>query len=77
MRSLQLAFNEHLGHSVSDELSRVRLEHAKRLLRETDLKLDSVAHESGLGNAKCLCQVFRAAFGETPTDYRDGARANR
>lgn len=74
-RSLQSAFKEHLGHSVSDELSRVRLEHARRLLRETDLKLESVAHESGFGNAKYLCQVFRAAFGETPTGYRDGARA--
>lgn len=70
-RSLQNLFKQHVGCTVSEELSRVRLNHAARLLRETDLKLDSVAHESGLRSAKYLCEVFRAAFQTTPATYRE------
>lgn len=70
-RSLQNLFKQHVGCTISEELSRVRLAHAARLLRETDLKLDSVAHESGLRSAKYLCEVFRAAFQTTPATYRE------
>jgi LacI family transcriptional regulator len=70
-RSLQLLFKETVGCTISEELSRLRLMHAVRLLRDTDLKLESVAHESGLRTAKYLCEVFRPAFNLTPTAYRD------
>lgn len=74
-RTLQTLFKQHVGRTVSEELSRVRLEHASRLLRETDLKLESVAHESGLRSAKYLCEVFRAEYDMTPATYRERARA--
>jgi LacI family transcriptional regulator len=74
-RSIQSAFRELVGCTISDELSRLRLAHASRLLRETDLKLESVAHESGLTSAKYLCDVFRASFNLTPTEFRESERA--
>jgi LacI family transcriptional regulator len=74
-RSIQSAFREHVGRTISEELSRLRLGRASTLLRETDLKLDSIAFESGLTSAKYLCSVFRAAFQQTPTEYREAARS--
>jgi LacI family transcriptional regulator len=74
-RSLQGAFKQFTGCTISDELARLRLFHAARLLRETDLKLESIAHESGLSNAKYLCEVFRPAFHTTPNAYREAHRA--
>lgn len=76
-RSLQTLFKEHVGCTVSEELSRLRMEHALRLLRETDLKLSSVATEAGLRNAKYLCEVFRESFGITPTEYRKAQQEER
>lgn len=71
VRSLQTAFKAEMGYSLSDELSRLRLKEASRLLRDTDLKLESVALESGFGTASYLCRVFRKHFGETPSRYRE------
>ena len=76
-RSLQSAFKENVGCIISDELARLRLSHAARLLRETDLKLESVAQESGLRSAKYLCEVFRPAFGATPSGYREEQRRRK
>jgi transcriptional regulator GlxA family with amidase domain len=74
-RVLQSAFKEHVRGTVSDELARLRLSHAARLLCETDLKLGSVAQEAGLRNAKYLCEVFRPAFDATPAAYREARRS--
>jgi LacI family transcriptional regulator len=76
-RSLQSAFKDIVGCTISHELARLRLAHAARLLRETDLKLESVAYESGLRSAKYLCEVFRPAFQTTPATYRATQRAKR
>jgi LacI family transcriptional regulator len=74
-RSLQGSFKQTVGCTISEELARLRLAHAARLLRETDLKLESVANESGLSSAKYLCEVFRPAFHTTPAAYRESHRA--
>ena len=71
VRSLQTAFKAEMGHPLSEELSQLRLKEASRLLRDTDLKLESVALESGFGTASYLCRVFRKHFGETPSRYRE------
>jgi LacI family transcriptional regulator len=73
-RVLQSAFKEHVRRTMSDELARLRLSHAARLLCETDLKLESVAREAGLRNAKYLCEVFRPAFDATPSAYREASQ---
>ena len=68
--SLERGFRKVLGRSPHDELLRVRLEGARRLLSETDLKLSAVAHRSGFRHVQRLCERFRAAFGETAGRFR-------
>jgi len=75
--TLERGLRKVLGRSPADELLRVRLDGAKRLLEETDLKLSAVAQRSGFRHAQRLCERFRAAFGETPGRYRKRARRRR
>ncbi len=67
-------FKRLVGHSPRTEIHRARLVTATRLLRDTGLKLDAIAFESGLGNAKKLCDIFAEHYGMTPTAWRSKGR---
>jgi AraC family transcriptional activator FtrA len=47
-----------------------RVRHARRLLETTDLGIDRIASESGLGSAANLRTHFQRVVGTTPTAYR-------
>ena len=69
-RSLEMRFRKAVGRTIHEELQRVRLERAKRLLLETDLPIPSVAEAAGFASPSYLGQVFRRTFGVTPARYR-------
>lgn len=73
-RYFRSEFKRLVGHSPRTEIHRARLVTATKLLRDTELKLDAIAFESGLGNAKKLCEVFAEDFGMTPTAWRVQSR---
>ncbi|HTJ66434.1 MAG TPA: helix-turn-helix domain-containing protein [Actinospica sp.] len=47
-----------------------RVLHARRLLEDTPLGMDEIAHACGLGSGALLRHHFRRAVGVTPADYR-------
>jgi LacI family transcriptional regulator len=67
---LTRAFAAHVGHGIHEEIVRVRLQEARRLLTETDLKLDVVARRTGFEHPEHLGRVFRRKLGLTPGAYR-------
>ena len=69
-RTLERRFRSALGCSLHDELTRCRLERAKRLLQETDLPAYRVAEASGFGNIQPMMRLFRRELGCTPLDWR-------
>ncbi len=69
-RVLEKRFKESLGRSPGEEIRRVRIEHAKKLLAETNVTLRQVASECGFFHAEVLSRVFRRTTGETPSNYR-------
>lgn len=73
-RLLDKKFQKHLGRTIHDEIMRTRLAEARRLLVETDHKLLVVAMRSGFAHAAQLCNLFKAAHGMSPTQYRKAAR---
>ncbi len=63
-------FRKSMGRSIGKEIERVRLEHAKSLLIETNYKIDAVARLCGYLNTSAFCRAFKVAMGQTPTDFR-------
>lgn len=69
-RALERRFRMLLGRSILDEIQRVRVEHAKKLLAETDFKLATIALECGYAESKRLGATFRRIVGCTPGEWR-------
>lgn len=67
-------FKLHVGRTAREELLLAKISHAKHLLRDTDLKLNAVATESGFSSAAHLCGVFAESCACTPNDWRKEAR---
>ena len=74
VRGLQHAFKQELGCTIQEELRRLRIIAATQLLEGTDLKLDAVAAETNLGDAKNLCRVFAKVHGTSPDAWRRNHR---
>ncbi len=49
----------------------VRIEEAKRLLREGDLSISEIAYACGFRHISTFNRVFRDSVGMTPSVYRD------
>ena len=69
-RRLHDAFVRIVGRSVNDEVTRLRVEYAKRLLAETDQKQSQIAIESGFRSDARLVLVFERSTGFSPGEYR-------
>ncbi|BCU78409.1 DNA-binding transcriptional regulator [Luteolibacter sp. LG18] len=76
-RGLHQAFVDHLGMTPGEHLRSTRIENAKRLLCETDQKVESVAAGSGYPSVNSFFIAFRQAAGTTPAEYRKLARRGR
>lgn len=72
MSTFSSDFNAALGESLSEYVSRLRIDHAKRLLRETPLGMVDVAHQSGFSSVKYFREVFKKQTGLTPQRFRNG-----
>jgi LacI family transcriptional regulator len=70
-RGLHKAFLENLGRTPGEELQRVRIERAKRLLSETDHKMEVLAGMCGYQSANSFCVSFKNTTGMSPKQYRD------
>ncbi|KIU18013.1 GlxA family transcriptional regulator [Mycolicibacterium llatzerense] len=68
--TLHRHFRAELGCTPHQWLTNVRIEHARRLLEQTHLAVDQVAHRSGLGTASNLRNRLAAHTGLTPSAYR-------
>jgi len=64
-------FKNEAGLTISEYLKMIRLSHAKKLLKETPLKINEVARESGFDDQQYFCAVFKKAMGVTPSEYRE------
>ena len=69
-RNLELKFRRGTGRTILAEIQRIRLDHAKRMLRDTDLPIPQIAASSGYNSASYLTQVFHKDVGVTPARYR-------
>jgi AraC-like DNA-binding protein len=64
----KLRFNDYLTH--------IRLERAKYLLKEYDMKVKEVAHRCGFSDSNYFCRVFRQQTDRSPSEYRTQYRSH-
>lgn len=74
-RGLERRFRRELGRSPLDEIRRVKLDLAQRLLRDTPLALAVVAQRTGFATVQRFATVFKAQVGQTPGRYRASLRS--
>lgn len=72
-RSLQRDLQQS-GTTFRAELEGARVELARALLVDTDLKIDAVAHKVGCASAAHFATLFRRVAGEPPSAYRERHR---
>jgi LacI family transcriptional regulator len=73
-RWLERQFVTQLGRTPHDEIARVRIETAKRLLLEPDLSLAEISEKCGYSTIANFHIAFRQATDSTPAVYRRTAR---
>lgn len=69
-RTLCRRFVEATGTAPGEWVLNERMAHARDLLETTNLGMDKVAHQSGLGSAAAMRHHFRQRFRTTPTAHR-------
>lgn len=73
-RSLERRFQQILGRTVLEEITRCRVERVKGLLEETDMPLKQLAKRVGFSSPETLAKAFHRQVGETPSSYRKQQR---
>lgn len=75
--TLQTRFREAVGRTLHDEMRRVRIDTARRLLSNGDMPIKQVATSAGFRTVQHLTAVFRQFLGVTPAAFRNEAKFRR
>lgn len=73
-RSLFRGFKKFLGRTPQEEIIRIQLETAQKLLRETPLSIFVIARRTGFRSPEYFVRVFHQKCGITPNVYRKQCR---
>jgi LacI family transcriptional regulator len=73
-RALERRFLEILGRSPAAHIGKVRLDHVKALLVETELPINDVSESCGFCSPEYMTAVFRKELHTTPLRYRRDVR---
>jgi AraC-like DNA-binding protein len=63
-------FKKSTGLNFTDYVSRVRIEKAKNLLLNPNLRISEIAYEIGFQSLTHFNRVFKKIIGQSPTEYR-------
>jgi transcriptional regulator GlxA family with amidase domain len=67
---LNTVFQKLTNCTPMEYLTRLRMERAKTLLRETGIKIIDIAFECGFGSSQYFANTFKQTTGLTPSEYR-------
>lgn len=71
---LSTLFKRETGVSPKKYLTDCRINHAKRMLKDTKLKINEIATKCGYYNDSYFVNVFKQEVGCTPSEYREKMR---
>ena len=67
---LSMVFNEVEGRSISSYLTEFRMEKAKELLMNTDMRIYNVIKTVGYKKQAVFNKIFKAYTGYSPSEYK-------
>jgi AraC-like DNA-binding protein len=67
---LSRVFREQMGRTIQDHLSRRRVLHACRLLKDTDLQITKIAERMGYGTPANFARAFKRVMHLSPLKFR-------
>lgn len=71
------AFKREYGESINDFLNKTRVEAAKRLMNETDMRVYEIAFAVGFNDQHYFSKTFRRIAGISPSEYRNTGENTR
>ena len=74
-RTLEMRFEKAIGRPPHEELQRIRLQRAREMLINTDLKLTSIVRQVGFSSIQYMHRIFKRELGLTPIEFRRKNRA--
>lgn len=69
--NLFMLFKDETGNSLLYHINRIRIQHAKELLKTTSKSVNSIAEETGFTSAVNFSRVFKKYTSLTPGKYRE------
>jgi AraC family transcriptional regulator len=63
-------FRQQVGSSIHRVLNKVRVEHARTLLKESGLSVSEIARDCGFATSQHFSRIFRQLTGSTAASYR-------
>lgn len=74
---LNLLFRQHFKHGAVHYMTRVRLEHARELLKNPYAAISEAALKSGFADGNYFSRLFRKVYGFSPSEYRNTIEKNQ
>jgi AraC-like DNA-binding protein len=68
-------FKKVTGMTLTEYVSRVRIERAKTLLVDPSLRITEIVYSAGFGSIPQFNSVFKRIVGMPPTEYRETLRS--
>ena len=68
---LSRIFKDELGMTISDYIKNTRLEKAKELLKDKDMRIKDVSISVGIQDQLYFSRLFTKFFNMTPSEYRE------
>ena len=63
-------FQKHFSRNFTEYLTAIRIEHAKKMLVESDADMELISQQSGFSSSSYFIRTFRETLGLTPGQYR-------
>ena len=71
---LSTLFHKETGKTITEFVNEKRMELASRLLRTTQLQIQTVAQHCGMSDVNYFSKIFKKFYGATPKQYREENR---
>lgn len=68
--ALERRFRKHLGCTPRQYITEVRLDNARKMIRETDKPIGVIAQETGFADHSHLSRAYKKHFGSSPRDEK-------